>query len=271
MSHFRGPCENAYRIPRRAIAVLQRTFVHIDGVGYATERRLWHSGVDTWYDWGHRAYRARLPRHRARAIDAAIGASVERLRRGDAEYFARCLPLQDRWRTWKEFRNRAACLDIETTGTGLGRDAITVVGVHDGQRAHAFVRGINLERASAFLGRFRMLVTYNGARFDLPFLSRAWPRFRFEGLHLDLVGPLHRLGYYGGLKATERETGLERSDETRGLSGFDAVVLWDLHLRGDDDALDLLLAYNREDVAHLWPLADLAYRRLREIELSAPA
>ncbi len=162
-------------------------------------------------------------------------------------------------------------MDIETTGTGLGRDAITVVGVHDGRRAHAFVRGIDLDRAPAALARYPMLVTYNGARFDFPFLRRAWPRFRFQGIHLDLVDPLHRLGFYGGLKATERAVGLERSDETQGLSGADAVDLWTLYERGDEDALDLLLAYNREDIANLRPLADLAYRRLRAHELATTA
>ena len=252
------------------MAVLQRTFVHVDGVGYATERRLWLRGVKTWSDWWSRGHRLRLPQNRWRAIDAAIRTSEERLRRADARFFARCLPPQELWRAWADFRGRAACVDIETTGTGLGRDAITVVGVHDGHRDRAFVRGIDLDDAPAFLARFPMLVTYNGARFDLPFLARAWPRFRFRGLHVDLVGPLHRLGYYGGLKATERAVGLERSDETRGLSGIDAVVLWELYERGDDDALDLLLAYNREDVANLRPLADLAYRRLRDHALSAP-
>ena len=79
---------------------------------------------------------------------------------------------------------------------------------------------------------------------------------------------MHRLGYYGGLKATERVVGLQRTDETQGLSGSDAVDLWTLYERGDEDALDLLLAYNREDVEHLRPLADLAYRRLRARELA---
>ena len=249
--------------------MLLRTFVHIDGVGYVTERRLWRSGVATWSDWWARGHRVRLPRHRARAIDAGLARSEEQLGRGDAGFFARCLPSKDLWRAWNEFRGRAASVDIETTGTGLGRDAITVVGVRDGRRAHAFVRGIDLERAPAYLSRFPMLVTYNGARFDLPFLRRAFPRFRFGGIHLDLVDPLHRLGYYGGLKATERAIGIERSGETQGLSGSDAVDLWNLYERGDDDALDLLLAYNREDVRSLASLADLAYRRLRAIELAS--
>ncbi len=258
--------------PRRVVRrVLRHTFVHIRGVGYATERRLWHRGVRTWSDWRSRGHRASIPRHRARAIDDAVEESEERLRHEDASYFARGLPQRDHWRAWLEFRSRTGFVDIETTGGALRRDAITVVGVHDGTRSQAFVRGINLDRAPAFLARFPMIVTYNGARFDLPFIARAWPAFRFEGLNLDLVDPLHRLGLYGGLKAVEREVGWERSEEVRGLTGVDAVALWDLYDRGDDDALDLLLAYNREDVRSLRPLADLAYRRLRDVELQATA
>jgi len=248
--------------------VLLRTFVHVDAVGYATERRLWRSGIATWSDWWARGHRAHLPRNRARALHLGLAASERRLAEGDAAFFARSLPLRDVWRAWAEFRGRSAALDIETTGTGFGRDAVTVVGVWHGRSARTFVRGIDLDRAPGYLSRFPMLVTYNGSRFDLPFLQRAFPRFRYEGIHLDLVDPLHRLGYYGGLKAIERATGLERAAETIGLSGSDAVDLWNLYERGDADALDLLLAYNREDVRNLKPLADLAYGRLRSMELS---
>ena len=42
-----------------------------------------------------------------------------------------------------------------------------------------------------------------------------------------------------------------------------AVKLWKRWERGDDEALEVLLKYNEEDIVHLKPLADLAYRTLR--------
>jgi uncharacterized protein YprB with RNaseH-like and TPR domain len=47
--------------------------------------------------------------------------------------------------------------------------------------------------------------------------------------------------------------------------GFDAVRLWRRYEDGDDDALDLLLAYNMEDVVNLEPLAEFAYEGLRSL------
>jgi uncharacterized protein YprB with RNaseH-like and TPR domain len=50
-----------------------------------------------------------------------------------------------------------------------------------------------------------------------------------------------------------------------GLSGWDAVQLWRAwRRRGDADALDLLLAYNREDIENLSLLLAFAYGRLKE-------
>ena len=45
--------------------------------------------------------------------------------------------------------------------------------------------------------------------------------------------------------------GVTRSEDTTGVTGFDAVRLWHTHERGSDDALPPLLKCNREDVADL--------------------
>src|SRR2546428_626169 len=104
-----------------------------------------------------------------------------------------------------------------------------------------------------------------GSRFDVPFLRKAFPRMHLDQIHLDLVHPLRRLGFVGGLKAIESQVGILRSEETTGLGGFDAVRLWRAHDEGDDDALDLLLRYNMEDVVNLEPLTELAYEGLRSL------
>src|SRR2546428_211550 len=184
---------------------------------------------------------------------------------GRRRYFARNLPARDHWRAWPEFANAIAYLDIETTGLSIGRDAVTVVGVFDGKRRRSFVQGDNLEDLPAAMERAKLLVTFNGSRFDVPFLRKAFPRMALDQIHLDLVHPLRRLGFVGGLKAIESQVGILRSEETTGLGGFDAVRLWHAFDAGDDDALDLLLEYNMEDVVNLEPLAELAYEGLRSL------
>src|SRR5947207_3465308 len=119
--------------------------------------------------------------------------------------------------------------------------------------------------AGAALRPAMLLVTFNGSRFDLPFLRKAFPRFGLDLIHMDLLHPLRRLGFAGGLKSIEEEMGISRSDETTGLRGIDAIRLWHAYERGDDDALDLLLAYNMEDVVNLEPLAEFTYEALRSL------
>src|SRR2546426_10588072 len=56
---------------------------------------------------------------------------------------------------------------------------------------------------------------------------------------------------------------MERTEKTRDIRGYDAVKLWRRFERGDEDALDVLLEYNRQDVENLVPLMHHAYRNLR--------
>lgn len=243
--------------------MLRSTFLHVPTIGPATERRLWQRGIETWDDLPRHGPRF-VSRRQRRALEGELRRSRERLRARDAGYFARSLPRAEHWRAFHEFRARTAYLDIETTGLSTTRDKITVVGLWDGRRSRTFVRGINLAAFPAAVRRYDLVVTYNGARFDLPAIRHAWPSLRPGPLHVDLMGPLHRLGIYGGLKGAERQLGIRRSEETRGLVGWDAVGLWYRYCEGDAAALDLLVRYNREDTANLQPLMTFAYRSLKD-------
>ncbi len=249
--------------------MLKNTFVHVPWVGYPTEARLWREGFRTWDDFLDGEPRLRAGRERCRAIRQEVERSRTRLEEGDYRYFARRLSPRDQWRALGEWGDRAVYLDIETTGLRRNRHHVTVVGLYDGRRVRHFIEGVDLEEFPAAIAKAPMLVTFNGSRFDLPFMQARWPQLRFEQLHADLLYPLHRLGLHGGLKAIEEKLGIERSEETQGLTGHDAVRLWRRFGRGDDDALEILLKYNEEDIVHLKPLADHAYRRLRAVHLES--
>ncbi len=244
--------------------MLRNTFVHAPGIGYPTEARLWREGFRTWDDFLEGEPRLRIGAERTRAVRKEIELSRSRLAAGDHRFFARRLDPGDQWRALGDWGDRAAYLDIETTGLRRNRHHVTVIGLWDGHKVRHFIEGVDLEEFPAAIRKVPMLVTFNGSRFDVPFVQARWPQLRFEQLHADLLFPLHELGYFGGLKGIEAQVGLERSEETQGLSGRDAVRLWRKWERGDDEALEVLLKYNEEDIVHLKPLADLAYRKLRE-------
>ncbi len=74
-----------------------------------------------------------------------------------------------------------------------------------------------------------------------------------------------RLGLKGGLKAIERRVGIERTPRTRYLQGWDAVYLWERYQKGDEEALEVLVEYNMEDVVNLKSLIEMAYDSLRDM------
>jgi len=147
-------------------------------------------------------------------------------------------------------------LDIETTGLNPARSQLTVVGLEleeppAGRRLVQLVAPhITPERLLRFIGGARVLYTYNGARFDLPFLRAKLGLDLTQGLlHRDLMYDCWRLGLYGGLKAVERHLGIRR--RLVNLNGQHAAWLWRQWQRGDRRSLQLLLLYNREDLRSL--------------------
>ncbi len=249
--------------------MLEKTFVHVQGVGYSTERRLWEAGAACWRTFLEDPAAYRLPRVPAALVHETVARSEEALRTGDFRFFARSLAARDHWRGLTAFPGRVGFLDIETDG-GTDFDSVTVVGLHDGRALRQFVRGENLLDFEEALEDVAVLVTFYGGGFDLPVLRRAFPRLRFDQLHLDLCPALRRLGYRGGLKSVERQLGLERGPETAGLDGWDAVRLWREWRRGREASLATLLAYNAADVENMIPLSRTAYRLLEARTLGVP-
>jgi uncharacterized protein YprB with RNaseH-like and TPR domain len=242
--------------------VLSSTFLHVPGVGAITEQRIWQRGVHTWGDFLRNPGAAQLSARMTERVAAAAELSLDRLQCEDHRFFASAVPQREHWRAYPDFSHRVAYLDIETTGMG-GHDVVTIIGLYDGETVRTYTRGEDLERFQEDIGQYRLLVTFFGSGFDLPFLRRRSPGLEFHQLHLDLCFALRRLGLSGGLKNIERQLAIPRSPETAGLDGWDAVRLWREWERGSRDALELLKAYNREDIVNLERLARYAYEHLR--------
>lgn len=237
--------------------MLRNTFQHIPGIGPKTERRLWDAGIPDWRS-AIDLPASRIPIRQADAFARHIDESARALAEGNLRFFTDRMPAGLHWRLFPEFRRDVAYLDIETTGMDLWGAEITTIALYDGREVRTYVQGRNLEAFSDDIESFRILVTYNGKGFDVPFIERYF-RIRLNHAHIDLRHVLKRLGYGGGLKACERALGIDRGS-LRGVDGFFAVLLWDdfIHNRSPR-ALETLLAYNIEDVVHLETLLVTAY------------
>jgi hypothetical protein len=158
--------------------------------------------------------------------------------------------------------NIEAYLDIETTGLSPTDCMVTVVGIYtcnqeDSKVIQLVGKDISADSLSEALAGVSIIHTYNGSRFDLPFLhcclgidlSRMYP-------HRDLMYDCWRNNLYGGLKAVERQLGIER--RLRDMNGYEAVRLWWKYVDSFDlEALNKLLEYNKEDVVNLRTLKEI--------------
>ncbi len=246
--------------------MLGNTFKLIKGVGTITEKRLWEQGITTWEDLLSKDHVKNVSTSLLHNLRSEVEKAVLELKKNNAGYFASRLKPADLWRTYEAFENEAIFLDTETTGLSPHFSELTMVGLYDGFDYRCLIRGRGLseERLQGELKGYRVLVTYNGRGFDVPYLQGKFPALMFPAVHLDLLPLGRRVGLRGGLKVVESTLGLERPEDIKDMTGYDAVVLWSMYERGFDDALRILREYNQADVINLKTVAREIYRRLKQ-------
>ena len=125
---------------------------------------------------------------------------------------------------------RRAYLDIETNGLSRYDCDLTVIGV--GLEKGRKIEVIQLieddlyeQRLLEVLGGVNEIYSYNGSRFDLPFIET---KLRLDlkqcFKHTDLMYDCWRHDLKGGLKAVERKLGIVR--KLNDVDGYVAVQLW---------------------------------------------
>lgn len=237
--------------------MLESTF-RCPGVGASREREVWSRGYTRWHE---------LPRTGvvlSPRVDDRLRAAVDELSelasRGDAAGLARLVPLAEHWRIWTRLRERTCFLDVETDGRRL-----CVVGVLDASGPATFLAGRDLDAVPDRLAASDVIVTFNGAAFDLPALRAAFPGVRLPPVHVDLRHLLLRVGQHGGLKAIEKAQGLSRPPSIDGCDGSVAVRLWhEWEDRRETGSLRTLVEYNLYDAIQLRPLLEIAHNRIVE-------
>jgi hypothetical protein len=239
--------------------MLKNTFLHIPGIGNATERKLWSTGFGNWEDYFRMCHTCTLSLAMKDRIADYLNDSVAALNNANCRYFEKLLPAGEMWRLYGELREKTAFVDIETTGLYAGPNSITLIGLFDGLETKVFTQGINLREFNDEIKKYLLIVTFNGKRFDVPFIEYVLGSLPAGQAHLDIMYPLRRLGYRGGLKSIEEQLGIGRQGILRQVDGFMAVLLWREYKRGNKAALKTLVRYNLEDVVNMQYLADKVY------------
>ena len=149
-----------------------------------------------------------------------------------------------------------AYLDIETTGFSRYYCDLTVIGIalENGRKCQVvqlIESNLSKKRLLKALKDVDELYSYNGSRFDLPFIeTKLGVDLKQCFKHTDLMYDCWQQGLKGGLKVVERLLGIQR--RLTGVDGYMAVQLWYDYVNNNNKrALRMLLEYNQEDVVNL--------------------
>jgi len=248
--------------------MLNHSFSHIPSIGATTERKIWSSGVGS-MDEFIKSPPDFLSSSKSRKISEHIELSKKKITAKEPLYFYDNLSAKEQWRIFREFQDSTVYLDIETTGLGSPGDVITTIALYDGNSIRYYVNGDNLADFKRDIMQYKVIVSYNGKSFDIPFIE-SYFGIDISHAHLDLRHILRSLGYSGGLKSCERQLGIGRDGTLADVDGFFAVMLWnDYRKKRNPKSLETLLAYNIEDVLSLEYLMVKAYnKKLAEIPLN---
>jgi uncharacterized protein len=230
--------------------MLERTFQHLPGIGPRGEERLWNTGIKDWNAFLKSERIDGIRTERKIMLDRWLRADRMAFERGEWNRFC-TWPLRLHHRALPHLE-RIVYLDIETYGVKDHR--VAIIALSDGVHVR-LLNGFCVDRSliEPILNDAEAIVTYNGSRFDLPYLTRAY-HLRTDAFVIDLEPLARRAGYIGGLKHIETQLGIERA---RTLRSGDPLALWRAYrASADEHYLELLTEYVEQDVLTLPILLD---------------
>ncbi|MFB6193073.1 MAG: ribonuclease H-like domain-containing protein [Candidatus Nanohaloarchaea archaeon] len=238
---------------------IENSFILAPGVGEKTEKKLWKKGVT---HWDHVTGTSSISSRKQEKISSFVDKARRNLEVENSVFFQEKLPNKSLWRLYRNFEDKACFFDIETTGLDRKKNKVTTVSFHRGGESRTLIQGQDLTRKRLEEEMFesKILVSFNGKRFDQPFLEHNFD-MDINVPHIDLMYLFKRLGYSGGLKKIEKQLDVER--ELEDIDGREAVRLWKKYEKdGDEEALDKLVRYNQYDARNLQDLLEIAHQRL---------
>lgn len=244
--------------------MIRNSFIFLERISRKTEENFWKQGISDWNLFLKTKRINGLSRARKLYYDRQIIKARKALYNFDSSYFIDFLPQSENWRLYNFFREDAVFLDIETTGLS-NRDDITVFGLFDGIETKTMIRNINLDfrELKKELSKYKLIVTFNGSSFDIPFINKRYPGLLPNAPNFDIKSVTCRLDLKGGLKKIEQKLGIGRDKIIENFHGGDAVTLWRMYkATGNERYLKLLVEYNEEDVINLKTIADYCVKKL---------
>tara|TARA_Y100000310_G_C20699423_1_gene828327 strand:- start:6162 stop:6905 length:744 start_codon:yes stop_codon:yes gene_type:complete len=245
--------------------MITQSFTILEGVSEKTDLNIKDQGIVDWQGFLDASQIKGISLPRKKFYERELVKAKQALFENNASYFASKVKSSETWKLFEFFKDECVYLDIETDGLSRFSD-VTVVGLYDGFNTKMMIKDINLDfkELKKELSNYKMIVTFNGNVFDLPFIEKRYPGTIPDVLLLDLRFMCDKVGLSGGLKEVERVLGIKRNKVVEDLYGGDALRLWKMYkTTGDDHYLNLLLEYNEEDIVNLEKILGIVISRLK--------
>jgi len=247
--------------------MIQNTFLFLERIKRGIESNLWQQGIHDWDRFLNINRIKGIGKARKLYYNRKITEARTQLYNQNSSYFKNILPSPEYYRLYDYFKDQAVFLDIETTGLSPFYSEITMIGLFDGIETKTMIKGINLDAKALKqeLKKYKLLITFNGSSFDIPFIEKQFPGILPNIPNLDLRTTTKKLGLTGGLKNIEKKLGIRRRKIIGEFYGGDALTLWKMYRStGDDYYLKLLVEYNEEDIINLKTIAEYCIKNLNK-------
>ena len=232
--------------------MITEAFLHCKGIGPVKLEQLNNCGIKNWYDVLSKPSRIPFKDPLATDFINEVERSKNAFDRNDIPYLAKTFLPREQWRILGYFFDKASFFDIETSGLAY-YDITTLIACYHKGKLYEFAAGENLDDFLNLLDEIELLISFNGASFDVP---RTLDTFHIPELpcpHIDLRWLCYHGDYKGGLKSIANSMGFQRPP---GLSDVDAITLWNQwKYEKNYAARSLLIRYCHADVILLYLVA----------------
>lgn len=249
--------------------MIRQAFQHFRGIGAGRLRQLQEAGIRDWDELA--AFTPMLPlgdRGRMR-LREEIAQCERAIAEKNLRYLVGAFRGCDQWRILAHFFPSASYFDIETSGLDIDSH-VTVVTCYHRDRVYSFVHGENMEAFLDLLEDVELLVSFNGASFDIPQILRMYHIPDLPCAHIDLRWLCYHASMHGGLKSIEKRLDINRPRDLIGVDGDEAVWLWQLwENQGMEKARERLLRYCSADSVSL-KLLSAKLLSLNDVHVECP-
>ncbi len=160
---------------------------------------------------------------------------------------------------YEQYKYQALCLDIETSRFN---GPISILGLYQPSEGEMdctqLIKGKNLthEDIANAMSACKLIITYNGIKFDLPMIKKEFPGAIPKVPIIDLFLFAEKLKVRTNLKVLENTFDIVRPEPLSTKRGK-AIKRWRRYIKyGDQQALQNLLEYNKQDTINLYLLAE---------------